>query len=97
MSRCAQQVRLPQLQFGQDGVHVEVEVLLAQDQLAAFDAGLARATGIGIEERAAQAVAAGVGKDQQAAHGAAKKQGCQPSMTSSPIGFGMLRVRCHRR
>jgi hypothetical protein len=49
-------------------VHIGIEPHLAQDQFAALHACLARTAGAGVLERAAQAVAARVGEDQQAAH-----------------------------
>jgi hypothetical protein len=53
-------------------MHVGIEAHLTEDQFAAVDAGLPRPVGVGIEKRTAKAVAAGMGKNQQAAHGTVK-------------------------
>jgi hypothetical protein len=55
-------------------VHVWIEPHFAEDQFPALHAGLARTIGTGVEERAAQTVAARMGEDQETAHGGATTQ-----------------------
>jgi hypothetical protein len=50
-------------------VHIGIEPHPAQDQFPAFHACPARTVGAGVEERAAQTVAARMGEDQETAHG----------------------------
>jgi hypothetical protein len=55
--------------FRRVGMHVRIETHLAQDEDTTFDTGLMRSFGTGVKKRTAQAVAARVGKDQEATHG----------------------------